>query len=125
MTVVPTDYLKSHPATKQEAQLKNVEQSAYLYRHKFKHNKAKDLDWLYDNNRFIDLKYNRRSRKIIKQKHYIIWANLSMINELLLLSYEYRGSKEIEYNEFMSIVHNLVLVNKMPMVSFVERAVQP
>jgi hypothetical protein len=99
--------------------------SNYLYRYTFKHNKAKDLDWLYDNNRFIDLKYNRRSRKIIKQKHYIIWANLSMINELLLLSYKYRGSKEIEYNEFMSIVHNLVLVNKMPMVSFVERTVQP
>ena len=28
MTVVHTGYLKSHPATKQEAQLKNVEQSA-------------------------------------------------------------------------------------------------
>jgi len=98
--------------------------SNYLYRHKFKYNKAKDLDWLYDNNRFIDLKYNRRSRKIIKQKHYIIWANLSMINEILLLSYKYIGGKEIEYNEFMSIVHNLVLVNKMPMVSFVERTVQ-
>ena len=28
MTVVPTGYLKSHPATKQEAQLKKVEQSA-------------------------------------------------------------------------------------------------
>jgi hypothetical protein len=48
-----------------------------------------------------------------------------MINELLLLSYKYSGSKEMEYNEFMSIVHNLVLVNKIPMVSFVERTVQP
>ena len=28
MTVAPTGYLKSHPAAKQEAQLKNVEQSA-------------------------------------------------------------------------------------------------
>jgi len=29
MTVVPTGYLKSHPAMKQEAQLKKVEQSAF------------------------------------------------------------------------------------------------
>ena len=29
MTVVHTDYLKSHPATKQEAQLEKIEQSAY------------------------------------------------------------------------------------------------
>jgi hypothetical protein len=39
MTVVPTGYLKSHPALKQEAQLKKVEQSAnelplfYDFRH--------------------------------------------------------------------------------------------
>jgi len=31
MTVVLTGYLKSHPATKQEAQLKKVEQSAGTY----------------------------------------------------------------------------------------------
>jgi len=36
MTVVLTGYLKSHPATKQEAQMKKVEQSAQDIGHSWK-----------------------------------------------------------------------------------------
>jgi len=87
--------------------------SNYLYRHEFKYNEAKNLDLAYDNNRFISLRYHRRSYRIIKEKHYIISYDISVVGSLFLISYNYSDSKGIKNNEFMVIVQDLLLVGKM------------
>jgi hypothetical protein len=87
--------------------------SNYLYRHEFKHSKAKNLDLAYDNNRFISLRYHRRSYRIIKEKHYIISSDISVVGNLFLIKYKYSDRKGIKNNEFMVIVRDLLLVGEM------------
>jgi hypothetical protein len=94
--------------------------SNYLYRHKFRHNKAKDLDLAFDDNMFFSLKYHRRSRRIIKEKQYIIQANLHALNDVLLLDYKYSGNKGIKNNNFMIVLKELLLVGKMKKMIFVQ-----
>jgi hypothetical protein len=92
--------------------------SNYLYRHEFKHNKAKDLDLSYDDNRFFSLRYHRRSYRIIKEKQYIMSTSISAIDSLFLLEYKYSGSKGIKHNNFIVIVKDLLLVGKMKKINF-------
>jgi len=112
--------------------------SNYLYRHEFKHNKANNLDLTYDNNMFFSLRYHRRSiriieshyrhsrrivkgkRSIIKEKHYIIYPNISVINSLLLIEYKYRDSEGTKNNEFMVVVADLLLLEKISAINFAD-----
>jgi hypothetical protein len=87
--------------------------SNYLYRHGLKHNKAKNLDLAYDNNRFISLRYHRRSYRIIKEKQYVISSDISVVGSLFLIKYKYNDGKGIKDNEFMVIVRDLLLVGNM------------
>jgi hypothetical protein len=94
--------------------------SNYLYRHELRYNKAKDLDLAFDDNTFFSLKYHRRSRRIIKEKQYIIQANLHALNDVLLLDYKYSGSNGIKNNNFMIVLKELLLVGKMKKMIFVQ-----
>ena len=87
--------------------------SNYLYRREFKYNEAKNLDLAYDNNRFISLRYHRRSYQIIKEKQYVISSDISVVGNLFLIKYKYSDSKGIKNNEFMVIVRDLLLVGEM------------
>ena len=94
--------------------------SNYLYRREFKHNKAKNLDLAYDNNRFISLRYHRGSYRIIKEKQYIIWSYISVADSLFLIKYKYSDNKGTKNNEFMVIVQDLLLVRKMITMNFLD-----
>jgi hypothetical protein len=92
----------------------------YLHTNTLRYSRVKDLDWLYNNNTFFSLSYNRCSPEIIKGEYIITSTDMLTIDSLLLIRYKYSGNKDAKtkIKEFMIIVRDLLLVGKMAEMKF-------